>query len=240
MKKALNNPLVVGVLVLLALAFVLRDFIHLAPGLSSNDSAPAVAVLPTALPLPVVTKLAQPVVQAAPAASAALKHTDWKAVATTALLDRDPFSAQVVTPSSHLPTAMNDAEDVDGVTAPAMDLRAIVSAADTHYASINGQMLEIGDAIDGWKLVAIGVNRVQLRGKQGLLTLDIDGGARMGGRALKMTKKATVTQPKAVAVPSASTSATTLPNSVEDLNMYQGLFDSLIKSGIVPNVPSLK
>jgi len=239
MKKALNNPLVVGVLVVLALAFVLRDFIHLS-SMFAPENEPSVAQPSLPQPLLVMpAKAMKPKIQSA--APSQLIHSDWSKVSAIPLTNRDPFSPQAI---ALRPPPFEAGDEGDGAAAevnfPPMDLRAIVSAADVHYASINGKLLEVGASLDGWKLVAIGVDRVQLRGEQGLLTLDIDGGARMGGRALKMTKKTAVTKPKSANTPTAASAMPSGINSAGDLNMYQGLFDSLIKSGIVPNVPTLK
>jgi len=237
MKKALNNPLVVGVLVVLALAFVLRDFIHLS-SMFAPENKPSVAQ--PALPQPLLVmpaKVMKPKVQSA--APSQLTRSDWSRVSAIPLTNRDPFSPQAIALRPPPFEAGGDGATAE-VNFPPMDLRAIVSAADVHYASINGKLWGGGASLDGWKLVAIGVDRVQLRGEQGLLTLDIDGGARMGGKALKMTKKTTATKPKTANTPSAASAMPGGINSVGDLNMYQGLFDSLIKSGIVPNVPALK
>ena len=240
-KKALNNPLVVGVLVLCALAFVLRDFIHFSS--SKPPQARTVVAPPVVAPQPAApVKTAPPPKRAAAPARQQLTHSDWKRVAMIPLARRDPFRSvapRVVAASAPRHSDGDGAAPDDGLIAPGLRLRAIVAGSDLHYAAINGKLMQIGDVIDGWKLVAIGVNRVQMRGKEGLLTLDIDGGARMGGRVLATAerKQPAATPPQRGA---ASAAGSSIPNSVGDLNMYQGLFDSLIKSGVIPTMPALK
>jgi len=242
MKKWLNNPLVVGILVLLALAFVLRDFIHLAPIFSSKPAAtPITMPVPLSVSPSSLLKPAPLKTTAKKSAQTTLTHTNWERLAKIPLSSRDPFAPPPLhAPLSHSSRAV--AVAAEEVAIPVMILRAIVSAADIHYASINGKLLNIGASIDGWKLVAIGVNRVQLRGNSGLLTLDIDGGARMGGKPLTMATRHPVLKAKGK-LPSSSphsTAATSIPTRVEDLNMYQGLYDSLIKRGVIPNMQGLK
>lgn len=231
MKKAFNNPVVVGVLVLLAAAFVFRDFIHFSSTTQTKNAFPVARVQsPLKTPATVSFMPSNP----KKSSSLELKRTDWNRIAKMSLSERDPFSPEAMVLPQQAETSVNDSPDRVGM--PEMTLNAIVATENIHYVTINGQVLKKGEMIDSWKLVAIGVNRVQLRGSSGLLTLDIDGGMRMGGKALKPAKRKPLARQgtKAVTAPIEKTS---IPDSMEDLNMYQGLFDSLKKSGIVPELP---
>jgi len=209
-KKAFNNPIVIGVLVLLAIAFVFRDFIHFSS--TSGTKHPSLTTQTVSQPpskTPTDTALAQ--AKTKPSlkhAVSTLKHTDWDRLAKIPLSEKDPFSPESMSLPRQAEADMNASLNPDQGGMPAMKLSAIVTSENIHYATINGRLLTTGEVIDGWKLVAIGVNRVQLRGNEGLLTLDINGDMRMGGKVLQPIKRKTLS-----------------------------LFDSLKKNGIVPELP---
>ncbi|MDQ6964926.1 MAG: hypothetical protein Q9M13_08415 [Mariprofundales bacterium] len=246
MKRALNNPLVVGVLVLLAVAFVLRDFIHLSSMVTTTpDHVAGSSSPPAGTPVATLPQVAQPA-GTPPAVTAQaqrrLQHCDWERLAAVPLTSRDPFAAQQSPPhlSSNRRGAADDEEGGALLSFPDFRLRAIVSAAEVSYASIDGELLEVGDSIEGWRLVAIGVNRVQLRGEPGLLTLDIDGGAKMGGVVLSSGVVKRAGHPPGTAVGGAESGRdrAALPvgavvDSADELNIYRSLFDSLVKSGVI-------
>ena len=187
MKKAFNNPVVVGVLVLCAIAFVFRDVIHFSSVLKTRPSANAQAVSPPTVktPAPHTVRRKTTDTRAVNSSAAPLKHTDWKRLAQILLPERDPFSPASMSRQGETDTALNPAQE----EASAMKLNAIVTAEHVHYATINGHLLTTGERINGWTLTAIGVNRVQLRGKAGLLTLDINGDMHMGEKALETERK---------------------------------------------------
>ncbi len=237
-KKALNNPLVVGVLVLLALAFVLRDVLHFSDmlgGGSERETSQARGAAPQQAGM-------TPAPVAAPAAAAhtvkstvraALAHTDWQRVSMVAMPNRDPFAPLSV--SSPALSAVGRATDTpDEVVIPDLVLQAIVSAQGTHYASISGHVMRIGDMVEGWKLVAVGIHRVQMRGPGGLLTLDIDGGARLGGKALARRVSGS-RDSSGGRIPAASG----VPQSegMGEMKMYRELLDRLIRDGVFSSIP---
>jgi len=237
-KKVFNNPIVVSVLVLFAVAFIFRDFIHFSSMPETKPSSPTaqtVSLSPSKTPMD--TALVQMKTKKQPSlkhSASALKHTNWNHLAKIPLSERDPFSLESMSlpQQAETDTSLN----LDQGEMPGMKLSAIVVAENIHYATINGHLLKAGEFIDGWKLVTIGVNRVQLRGNEGLLTLDINGDRRMGGHALKAINRKTLRgeSTQTVRVPAKKKS---IPDHVEDLSIYQSLFDSLKKKGIVPELP---
>ncbi len=261
LKKWLNNPVVVGILVLLALAFVLRDFLNFSAIFGGHESRSPTKVAAPMPPPPLMSDQSPRPRSTATVASvnrssatdvkhavSAQSHSDWVAVGAEPLAGRDPFAPAVVAVTGVKKSAVvADQAPVDEVAMPDLTLHAIVSAQESHYASINDQLVGLGDTVKEWKVAAIGINRVQLRSARGLLTLHIDGTARLGGKPLKRQSiKQQVKQPK-LAVQGEGTSKATaapgsvrLPASASDLNIYQGLYDSLIQSGVVPNLPSVK
>ncbi|RMH52289.1 MAG: hypothetical protein D6682_02195 [Zetaproteobacteria bacterium] len=236
-KKALNNPLVVGVLVLLALAFVLRDALHFSS--LFGGSRPARRQAP-----PLV--LTPPKSAAAPARAAApskgkpaagnrahprLEHTDWARVAAAPLTGRDPFAPA---PHGMRPVPRSAAtDDAAEMAIPDLRLQAIVSTQGRYYASINGRVLTVGERMQGWKLVAVGEHRVQMRGPGGLLTLDIDGGARLGGRPIRHVAAAAAA-PAGLAKKGAVAAHQRIPQDVGELHMDQDLLRRPVRQGVIP------
>ncbi|MDQ6951713.1 MAG: hypothetical protein Q9M26_08620 [Mariprofundales bacterium] len=183
-KKALNNPIVVGVLALLAIAFVFRDFIHLSGTTTHSVPVP----LPPVVAQPGVVKssrlVGKSVAVAQPVVAAKRGVTEWSLVASTPLTARDPFikfdralekGAAIVASVPHRSIAE---------PASQMTLSAIVSQPAGRYASIDGNLVHVGDHVGKWRVVAMRDDRVQLRSERGLLTLGMDGSVKFGGKAL--------------------------------------------------------
>ncbi len=209
-KKTFNNPVVVGILVLLAVAFVFRDFIHFSASPAKTKHASSTSRVASQLPLKAEPTASLPQTKNNQSSIAKLKQTDWNRMARMPLSKIDPFSPEAMLFTRQTGANSKNITTTNRAAAPEMKLRAIVSAKNIHYATINDQVLQMGDMINGWKLVAISTNQVQLQGSIGLLTLNIHGGMHMGGERLPLTEK----------------------KSLRD----QQLFDSLMKKGIVSEV----
>ncbi|MDX8409576.1 MAG: hypothetical protein R8J84_05980 [Mariprofundales bacterium] len=253
-KKWLNNPVVVGILVLLAAAFVFRDMINLDFG-GDEAAAPTTALVKPASVVAPVAIVSKPVVLAAKkgrkSQGVASKPgaTNWAAVAALPLAARDPFEkvsrqfkSSQAKPVVVIAKAAKALPTVDPEAPPSILLTAVVSGADGRYASLNGEMKQVGEYVGGWKVTAMSNDRVQLRGKLGLLTLGMDGSSRLGGKLLpkRVVEKPAAplqSQPSEDEPSHATGGVSSAIRSPADLNMYQKLYDALIAGGAVPKVP---
>ncbi|MCY2930352.1 MAG: ParA family protein [Planctomycetota bacterium] len=140
--------------------------------------APLAPSAPAPAPAPAVVTPAPP---KPPVAAAAAKPVPLPAQAAPPPLPAPVVAAAPLPPAPTAPKAPKAPRGPEYVTPPPdMSISAVMRSGDDNLAEINGKILQAGQTIRGWRVVAIGENSVELEreGKRCVLRLGVSGSSK--------------------------------------------------------------